>query len=77
MEQLLALGMDPNFADLDKRTPLHHLVFHSANLDGSPQLCRLLLERQAKVNALDKYERSPIFYCFTDIEGTHSPAEPL
>jgi ankyrin repeat protein len=64
----LTLGFDPNFADNDKRIPLHHLVFYSANLDGSPEACKLLLEFGCKINALDKYERSPIFYCFSDME---------
>jgi ankyrin repeat protein len=61
--------MDPNFADMDKRTPLHHLVFHSANLDGSPQLAKLLLDNGCRINALDKYDRSAIFYCFSEMEG--------
>lgn len=29
IEALLKLGCDPNFADADKRTSLHHLIYYS------------------------------------------------
>lgn len=35
-EHLLTLGLDSNYQDKDKRNPLHHLVFHSTNLDSTP-----------------------------------------
>ena len=40
-------------------------------------MCRLLIEAGVKINALDKYERSPIFYCFCDMEGVQHPGQPL
>lgn len=69
IEALLKLGCDPNFVDGDRRTSLHHLIYYSESFDASPEICKLLIEYGAKVNALDKFERSPIFYCFTSIEG--------
>ena len=60
--------MDPNFQDMDKRNPLHHLVFHSTNLDATSELVQLLIQHGGKINSLDKYERSPIFYCFCEME---------
>jgi len=62
---------------MDKRNSLHHLAFHSTNIDSNPDVCRLLIEYGTKINALDKYERSPIFYCFSDMEGIAHPSEPL
>lgn len=60
--------MDPNYQDMDKRTPLHHLVFNSTSLDSTPELSKLLINHGCKLNALDKYDRSPIFYCFCPME---------
>jgi ankyrin repeat protein len=68
IEHLLALGMDSNFPDMDKRNVLHHLVFQSSSLDSTPELFRMLLQHGCKINALDKYDRSPIFYCFCEME---------
>lgn len=62
---------------MDKRNSLHHLAFHSTNIDSNPDVCRLLIEYGTKINALDKYERSPIFYCFCDMEGIVHSSEPL
>lgn len=64
IQQLLVLGMDPNYLDMNRRNSLHHLVFHASNLDSNPEVCKLLLEWKTRINALDKYDRSPIFYCF-------------
>lgn len=66
-EHLLTLGLDSNYQDKDKRNPLHHLVFHSTNLDSTPELVKVLLQHGCKINALDKYDRSPIFYCFCEM----------
>jgi ankyrin repeat protein len=68
--------MDTNFPDMDKRTALHHLVFHSTNLDTTPEISKLLIKHGCKINALDKYDRSPIFYCFCEMEEKVT-AEPL
>ena len=68
IEHLLSLGMDPNFQDMDKRNPLHHLVFNSTSLDSTLELLNALLKHGCKINALDKYDRSPIFYCFCEME---------
>ena len=56
--------MDPNFIDKDKRNPLHHLVFNSNSLQSTSELLKLLVNYGCKINGLDKYDRSPIFYCF-------------
>lgn len=77
VKNLLGAGIDPNFQDMDKRTALHHLVFHSTNFDSTtPDLAKLLLQQGAKINALDKYDRSPIFYCFCEMEEKVA-GEPL
>ena len=68
--------MDPNFQDMNKRTPLHHLVYNSTCGDSSLELHKLLLDYNCKINSLDKYDRSPVFYCFCDMEG-QKKAEPL
>lgn len=34
--ELVKIGADPNFEDLEKRNSLHHLVYHSNNFDTSP-----------------------------------------
>ena len=59
--------MNPNFYDKDKRTPLHHLVFHSPRLQSASIILKLLINYGGKVNSLDKYDRSPLFYCFCGI----------
>lgn len=65
---MLKIGADPNYEDLEKRTSLHHIVYTSANLDSSPELCKVLFEYNVRVNSLDKYNRTPLFYCFTRID---------
>ena len=68
----------PNFEDQLKRTALHHLVACSSNFDESPQVCKLLLSHGFKINALDQYNRSPIFYCFDpDDEGIDEPNDKV
>jgi ankyrin repeat protein len=54
--------------DLNHRNLLHHLVANARNFDFSPELCQKLIEYGVKVNSLDKYGRSPIFYCFINIK---------
>lgn len=76
IENILKQGIDPNFLDTDKRSSLHHLVFNSNNLDSSKELAHLLLKYGCKINGLDKFDRSPIFYCFCDIEE-HESTDPL
>ncbi len=72
----MQLGVDINFQDMDKRNALHHLVIHSTNIDSTPEVAKLLLNYGCKINALDKYDRSPIFYCFCEINEQPS-IEPL
>ena len=50
------------------RTSLHHIVYPPTNLDSSPELCKILFEYSVRVNSLDKYNRTPLFYCFTRID---------
>lgn len=64
IENILKKGAKPNFEDMDKKNSLHHLVACSTNFDSSSEVCKLLLDHNAKINSLDKYGRSPIFYCF-------------
>lgn len=43
-------------------------MYTSSNLDHSPELCKILFDYHVKVNSLDKYNRTPLFYCFTRID---------
>ena len=43
IKNLLLMGMDSNFQDMDKRNALHHLVFHLTSLDCTSELLNLLL----------------------------------
>lgn len=61
-------GLRADFNDSNGRNALHHLVSVAKNFDNSPEICRKLLEYGVSVNSLDKYDRSPIFYCFIRIE---------
>jgi hypothetical protein len=61
-------GADPEFKDLNSRNSLHHLVSNAKNFDTSPEICKVLLEHGVSINSLDKFLRSPIFYCFIKIE---------
>jgi ankyrin repeat protein len=36
IQQLLSIGMDPNYLDMNRRNSLHHLVFNASNLDNNP-----------------------------------------
>ena len=46
-------------------------------------MCKLFFSFGAKINSLDKYERTPLFYCFAKIDGeeieepTHDKIEIL
>lgn len=64
IENIIKKGAKPSLEDLHKRNALHHLVACSSNFDSSPEVCKLLLDNNIKINSLDKYDRSPIFYCF-------------
>ena len=77
MRSLLCIGIDLNFQDLDRRTVLHHLTYNAGRLHPHPDVSKLLLESGVKINILDKYERSPIFYCFSEMEGVDQTVEPL
>ena len=61
-------GACADIRDLDDRNALHHLVSIATNFDTSPQILKKLLEYGIKINSLDKYSRSPIFYCFIKIQ---------
>jgi hypothetical protein len=51
------------------------LVNKSTNFDNSVELCKLFFEYCVEINSLDKYERTPLFYCFAKIDGDDA-AEP-
>ena len=59
------------------------MVHNSVNLDNSTDLCKLFFAYGARINRLDKYDRTPLFYCFTKIDGddddesTHDKVEIL
>lgn len=61
-------GLRADFKDLNERNVLHHLVSFAKNFDNSPEICKKLLEYGVNINSLDKFGRSPIFYCFIRIE---------
>jgi ankyrin repeat protein len=65
-------GLKADFKDANERNALHHLVSVAKNFDNSPEICRKLIEYGVSVNSLDKYGRSPIFYCFIRIEENES-----
>ena len=54
--------------DLDEMNVLHHLVANAKNFDFSPEIFKKLLDYGININSLDKFKRSPIFYCFIKIE---------
>lgn len=63
-----SLNLDIDIRDLDERNVLHHLVANAKNFDFSPELCKKLLDYGININSIDKYGRSPIFYCFIKIQ---------
>lgn len=71
-------GASADIRDLNDRNALHHLVSNATNFDSSPEICMKLLEYGVKINSLDKYGRTPIFYCFIKIKGEEqgAPDEP-
>ncbi|CAN1308746.1 Integrin-linked protein kinase 1 [Linum perenne] len=60
--QELNSGVLPNLSDYDKRTALH-----LASSEGRVEIVRLLLEKGASVNSLDRWGRTvsclPFFLC--------------
>jgi len=56
-----------DFKDINDRNALHHLVSVAKNFDNSPEICKKLFEYGVNINSLDKYGRSPLFYCFIKI----------
>ncbi|XP_065864259.1 serine/threonine-protein kinase 12-like isoform X1 [Euphorbia lathyris] len=53
--QELEKGVEPNFADYDKRTALH-----LASCEGCTEIVVLLLEKGADVNSADRWGRTPL-----------------
>ena len=52
----------------------------STNFDSSSEVCKLLLDNNVKINSLDRYGRSPIFYCFDpedEIEERENPNDKV
>ena len=64
IKKLLDKGADPNFADaVHMRTCLHTSVNSHIKQD-STQILKLLLSKQAKLDALDFKRRTPVHYVF-------------
>ncbi|KAG9441269.1 hypothetical protein H6P81_017123 [Aristolochia fimbriata] len=53
--QEIQKGVSPNLADYDKRTALH-----LAACEGCTEIVRLLLEKGAEVNSIDRWGRTPL-----------------
>lgn len=56
MRELLTAGVDPNFRDYDKRSPMHV----AAGAENSVQAIRLLLDFRADVDVVDKWGTTPL-----------------
>ena len=69
IEEFIRIGADPNFQDMNKRNILHHLVSNSKNFDNAPEICKHMFQKGVKINSLDRFNRTPIFYCFIQIEN--------
>ena len=57
VKRLLDLGVDPNCQGAFHWTPLHR-----AALNGHEQVCEVLLQPGAKVDALDDYQQTPLHF---------------
>ena len=68
-------GASADIRDLNERNALHHLVSNATNFDSSPEICKKLLEYGVKINSLDEYGRTPIFYCFIKIRNEEGAEE--
>lgn len=53
--QKLEQGVPAQFADYDRRTPLH-----IASAKGHVEVCKLLIERRANIGAVDRWGRTPL-----------------
>lgn len=51
------------------------MVSSANNFDTSPEICKILFDHGVKVNSLDKYSRTPLFYCFTSINKKNTEVE--
>ena len=51
------------------------MVSNATNFDSSPEICKKLLEYGVKINSLDEFGRTPIFYCFIKIRNEEGTGE--
>ncbi len=64
--QLIESGADIDYPNRFGRTALHKAIIHFEK-ESAKQIVLFLIDSGAKVDALDKYNAPPIYYCFFNL----------
>ena len=76
VKDIIGLGGDVNVSDVEGRSPFHHAVFVSVKMnDPLFEIEKILFNEGASPNAVDIYGRTPLHYCFANIENPYDTSE--